>query len=453
MHLKNFLVTASLAFCATCAQGQAAAQHADGILATVGDKIILRSDFESEWAQMSRSEIVQDTFGTLCAILKKLVVQKLMLNQAEIDSLPLTDEKIESEIENRLRYYQRQAGSQAELERYLGKTIIQYKEDIRPKMREQLLAQEMTAKIVANMKISPQEVKQYFQKIPADSLPIIPTEVEVGQLLIEPPISETARQYARMQLEDIRLRILRGEPFEKLARIYSEDPGSKIEGGLLPEFGRGEMVPQFETMAFKLKPDSVSQVFESDYGFHIMKLLSRKGERILARHILIKPPSAEADFQKAAVQIDSAYNLYVSGQMSWCDVVKKYNRSELNNKGYCGFLTDEQTGSQKILFEVLPPETKKAIELLKPGEVSKPTFTRTADDKRVYYIVYLKSFDAPHRANLVQDYSRIQAEAEADKKEKMVEDWIHKTLKTTYLKINNKNFVDCNELNGWENLN
>jgi peptidyl-prolyl cis-trans isomerase SurA len=440
-----------LAFCAISARGQAL--HADGILATVGDKIILRSDFENEWAQLTRSQLVTDTGFSRCAVFKKLLVQKLMLNQAEIDSLPLTDDKIESEIENRLRYYQRQAGSQAELERYLGKSIIQYKEDIRPKMREQLLAQEMTSKIVSGMKISPQEVKQYFEKIPADSLPIIPTEVEVGQLLIEPPISEAAREYARMQLENIRLRILSGESFEKLAKIYSEDPGSKVEGGLLPEFGRGEMVPQFETMAFKLKPDSVSQVFESDYGFHIMKLISRKGERILARHILIKPPSTAADYEKAAAQIDSAYILYTSGQMNWCDIVKKYNNSELNNKGYCGFLTDEQSGGQKILYEALPPETKKAIETLKPGDVSKPTFTRTADDKRVYYIVYLKSFDAPHRANLSQDYSKIQAEAEADKKEEMVETWIMKTLKTTYLKINNKAFINCTELNGWENLN
>lgn len=451
MHIKNFLLPLALVFCAISAKGQA--QHADGILVTVGDKIILRSDFENEWAQMSRSEAITDSAATRCAVLKKLIVQKLMLNQAEIDSLPLTDEKIEAEIENRLRYYQRQAGSQAELERYLGKTIIQYKEDIRPKMREQLLAQEMTGKIVANMKISPQEVKQYFGSIHPDSLPIIPTEVEVGQLLIEPPISEAARDYARLTLESIRTRILAGESFEKLAKIYSEDPGSKIEGGLLPEFGRGEMVPQFETMAFKLKPDSISPVFESDYGFHIMKLLARKGERILARHILVKPPSTADDFLKSQQQIDSAYLMYTSGQMTWCDVVKKYNRSELNNKGYCGFLTDEQTGGQKILFEALPPETKKAIETLKPGDVSKPTYTRTADDKRVYYIVYLKSFDAPHKANLTQDYSKIQAEAEADKKERMVEEWILKTLKTTYLKINNKAFIDCFELNGWENLN
>ena len=175
----------------------------------------------------------------------------------------------------------------AELEKYLGKTVNEFEDDIRPKMQEQLLAKQMYGEITKNIRISPQEVKQFYESIQQDSLPIIPTEVEVGQLMIEPIVTAEAKEFAKSQLEDIRARILRGENFEKLARAYSMDPGSKSQGGMLPEFGRGEMVPAFERMAFKLKPDSVSPVFESDFGFHVMKLTKRRGEPVSYTHLTL----------------------------------------------------------------------------------------------------------------------------------------------------------------------
>lgn len=428
------------------------AQHVDGIMAIVGDKIVMRSDFETEMAQLTRSGGVMDSAALNCLVLKRLIMRKLMLNQAEVDSLPLSEERIESEIENRLRYFQRQAGSQADLERYLGKTLSEYKEEIRPRMKEQLLAQEMETKITSGIRISPQEVRQFYDSIPTDSLPMIPAEVEVAQLLIEPPVSLEAKEYAREQLEILRERILAGEKFEKLARSYSQDPGSKENGGLLPEFGRGEMVSEFERMAFKLKPDSLSPVFESQYGYHLMKLIKRKGEKVIAAHILIRPENTSADFAVVSARMDSIYNMLYAKQIDWCTAVKRYASADIGNKGYCGFLTDETTGSQKMLFEDLPLEIKPVVDKLRPGEFSEAMRSYTPDGRVVFRMVYLKSFIAPHQANLIQDYGRIQLEAEAVKKQKAIETWVEKTRVNTYIKVNSGQ-IACPDIKKWENQN
>lgn len=426
--------------------------HVDGILGIVGDKVILRSDFETEKAQLTRGGAVADTSIFNCLLMRKLIMRKLMLNRAEIDSLPISDERVESEIESRLRYFQRQAGSQEELERYLGKTLAEYKEEIRPKMKEQILAQDMEAKITANVKISPQEVKLFYDSIPRDSLPMIPAEVEVAQLVIEPPIAPEAKEFAKEQLESIRLRIMRGESFEKLARFYSMDPGSKDNNGLLPEFGRGEMVAEFERMAFKLKKDSISPVFESSFGYHIMKVIQRKGERVLAAHILIRPEHVSTDLMIARNRMDSVFSLLYEKKIDWCTAVKRYASNDLGNRGYCGFYTDETTGSQKMLFEELPSDIKLAVDKMSPGDYSEPVKTFTPDGRVIYRMIYLKSLTAPHIANLKEDYSRIQIEAEAVKKQKTVDSWVKKQLKTTYLRIN-QGYISCPDLKTWENQN
>jgi peptidyl-prolyl cis-trans isomerase SurA len=419
--------------------------HVDGIMAVVGDKVVLRSDYETEMGQLARSGNFKDSQQLSCLVLRKLILRKLMLNQAELDSLPLSEERVDAEIDNRLRYFQRQAGSQADLERYLGKSLAEYREDIRPKMQEQLLAQEMENKITSVVKISPQEVKQFYNDIQKDSLPIIPAEVEVAQLLIEPPVSPEAKEFAREQLQLLRQRLLAGESFEKLAKTYSQDPGSKENNGLLPEFGRGEMVPEFERMAFKLKPDSISPVFESPFGFHLMKVSKRLGERVLASHILIRAEYTTSDFLTTQKKIDSAYDMLYEKKIDWCTAVKRYASAEIGNKGYCGFFTDETTGSQKMIFDELPPEIKMIVDKLKPGEFSEPARTFTPDGRAIYRMLYLKSFTAPHQASLEQDYGRIQLEAEARKKQKAIDTWVNKTKKDTYIRVQS-NLIQCPDL-------
>jgi len=423
-------------------------QYADGILAVVGDQIILHSDFETEKVQLSRGKELPDTQQMYCFVLEQLVIRKLLLSQAQLDSLPLDDDRIEAEIDNRIRNFQRQAGSLDELERYLGKTIQEFKEEIRPKMREQMLSQQMEATITGTVKVSPQEVQEYYKQIPEDSLPVIPTEVEVAQLLVELPISKISEDFAKEQLLELKRRILKGESFEKLARAYSMDPGSKNTGGMLPEFGRGEMVGAFERMAFKLKEDSISDVFKTEFGYHIMKLKKRKGEKILAAHILIRPENTSDDYMQASQRADSIYQALQSGEIEWCDVVKKYSSEKLGNRGYCGFLVDQATGLQKNLFESLPSDVKLVVDKMKAGEYSKPAIIMTPDGRSMYRILYLKKFVAPHRANLIQDYSRIQMEAESRKKQLALEKWVEKFRQKTFIKVIPRD-ISCDNIARW----
>jgi peptidyl-prolyl cis-trans isomerase SurA len=423
-------------------------QYADGILAVVGDQVILHSDFETEKVQLARGQQLLDSQSMYCYVLEQLIVRKLLLSQAELDSLPIDADRIEAEIDNRIRNFQRQAGSIQELERYLGKTIQEFKEEIRPKMRDQMLSQQMESTITGNVRISPQEVSEFYKEIPEDSLPVIPTEVEVAQLLIELPISKISEDFAIDQLNDLKRRILKGESFEKLARAYSMDPGSKNNGGMLPEFGRGEMVGAFERMAFKLKEDSISEVFKTEYGYHIMQLKKRKGERMLAAHILIRPENTSEDYMAASQRADSIYQLIMDKKMDWCEAVKQFSSEKLGNRGYCGFLIDPNTGLQKNMFESLPTDVKQVVDKLKEGEFSKPAISVTPDGRSLYRIVYLKKFVAPHRANLIQDYSRIQMEAEARKKQETLDKWVEKFRKKTYVKILSKE-VNCENLERW----
>jgi len=427
-----------------------APQYADGILAVVGDQIILHSDFETEKVQLARGQALPDTQQMYCFVLEQLIIRKLLLSQAELDSLPLEDDRVEAEIDNRIRNFQRQAGSIQELERYLGKTIQEFKEEIRPKMREQLLSQQMESTITGTVKVSPQEVQEYYKEIPEDSLPVIPTEVEIAQLLVELPISKISEDFAKDQLLELKRRILKGESFEKLARAYSMDPGSKNTGGMLPEFGRGEMVGAFERMAFKLKEDSISDVFKTEFGYHIMKLKKRKGEKILAAHILIRPENTSDDYMKASQRADSIYRSLQNGELEWCDAVKTYSSEKLGNRGYCGFLVDQATGLQKNLFESLPTEVKMVVDKMKEGEFSKPEITVTPDGRSMYRILYLKKIVAPHRANLIQDYSRIQMEAESRKKQQALDRWVEKFRAKTFIKVMPRD-IECENLARWNN--
>lgn len=451
--LRFFAIIAFFSFGTLIAQPNAAGvalppQYADGILAVVGDQVILHSDFETEKVQLARGQALPDTQQMYCFVLEQLIIRKLLLSQAELDSLPLEDDRVEAEIDNRIRNFQRQAGSLKDLERYLGKSIQEFKEEIRPKMREQLLSQQMESTITGNVRVSPQEVQDYYREIPEDSLPVIPTEVEVAQLLFELPLSKISEDFAQDQLNELRRRIIKGESFEKLARAYSMDPGSKNNGGLLPEFGRGEMVSAFERMAFKLKDDSISEVFKSEFGYHIMKLIKRKGEKILAAHILIRPENTSDDYMKASKTSDSIYVLLNSGEMQWCDAVKQFSSEKLGNRGYCGFLVDQTTGLQKNILEGLPSDVKIVIEKMKEGEFSKPEITMLPDGRSMYRILYLKKFVAPHTANLIQDYSRIQMEAESRKKQEALDKWVQKFRKNTFIKVTPRGIV-CDNLARW----
>ncbi len=428
-------------------------KYVDGVLVVVGNKVILRSELEENKMQMELDMRGRDPHEIECMVLEQLIINKLLLHQAEIDSLPVSNEEIEYTIDNRLRYYRSKIGSTEQLERYLGKSIAIWKEEIRPLMREELLVNAMRNSLLKDVKISPQEVKNFYDLIPPDSLPIIPTEVEVAQLLVVPPLSLESKEFAREQLESVRRRIIKGESFEKLARAYSMDPGSKAQGGLLPEFGRGEMASEFERMAFKLKQDSISPIFETEFGYHIMKVSKRRGERVVASHILIRAENTNDDITKALYKIDSAYNLLNEGKIQWCDAVKKYatagDKFLAYDKGSCGFYTDMRTGMQNMQFENLPPDVRKIAEKMKPGEIASPQLTNTEDGRPVYRLIYVKSITPPHSANLVQDYSKIQMQADNKKRYETLQKWITSQRNVTYIRFKGRS-LDCENLKTWE---
>lgn len=426
------------------------AKYADGIIAVVGDKIITRYDFEMEKTSFEQYDLPQqDSVKLYCFLLKKLIIQKLMVTQAELDSLPLTEERVDGEIENRIAYFQRKIGSTQDLERYLGKSIVAYKEHIRPRVVEQLLTQEMQQKITGNVKVSPNEVKHYFDTLRKDSLLPVPEEVEVAQLIFEVPVTQVYKDFAKQKLEKLRSRIVgNNEDFGDLAEIYSMDPGSKTNKGLLPEFGRGEMVPEFERMAFRLKLNEVSEVFQSSFGFHIMRVISRNGERVIAQHILIKPMSGESEIMATKAKADSVYQLLNAGKIQWCDAVKKYSNNTNGNAGYCGYLTDEVTGSTRITIDNLNPEMVEYLKTIPEGGFTEPAGVKASEDEVIFRIIYLKSRKPEHKLSLVDDYARIQIDAENAKKQQLLEQWLEKKRKVNFIRINN-NFVYCGDLIGW----
>ena len=425
--------------------GMSQQQIVDEVICVVGEKIISRSELDFEISQ------AEAQFGALrpedkCEMMENLMVKKLMLNQAEKDSVVVTDDEVEGEIDKRIRYFTSQAGGVDKFEKYLGKTIVEYKNEIRPKIKEQKLVSTLETNLFGDIKVSHREVKKYFDSIPVDSLPKIDAEYEVGQLVVKPTYSKVAKYYAFQSANRLRERVLNGESFEMLARVYSDDPGSGKEGGLLPEFGRGEMVPQFELEAYKLKKDSISQVFESDFGYHFIKLEKRLGDKITARHILIKPILTPSEEQALLKRMDTIREELVSKKLTFCQAVTKYGNDD-NYTANCGMLSDPYSGLMKLSISSMEPQTAEQISNMTAGQYSKPTPFYQRDGSVGVRIVYLKSETPAHIANMKQDYPRVQLAAQEAKKNEEIEAWVKKTRKTTYTNVNS-DYLGC-KLEEW----
>lgn len=419
----------------------------DGLVAVVGDKIILKSDVESEYANWLAQGNDADP-DMKCIIIDQLLTNKLMLRQAELDSLTVGDEEIDGQIERRMRYFISMIGSREKLEEFYGKSILEIKDEFRPQIKEMLLAQKMQEKITANVTISPREVQAYFAKIPADSIPYFDAEIEIGQIVLFPEVGPVQKEFTIEKLNDIRNRILKGENFTTLALLYSEDPGSAKEGGSLGFFGRGEMVPEFEAVAFKLKPGEVSQVIRTKFGYHILQLVERRGDRVHCRHILIKPPVGNRELERARVRLDSIRKEIASGTIDFTAAVRKHSEDD-ESKQNGGMLMNDNTGSNSFTIDQLTPDVYFAIDKLKPGELSDPQPYAAADGSRGFRVFYLKSRTSPHQANLENDYARIQNAALSMKRIETVQTWFMKTKVKTYINIDEE-YQSCENLARWQ---
>ena len=418
----------------------------DRVVATVGGEIILLSEVQEQfsYAKQQQTELPDEY---RCVVLQNLVVQKMLVNQAKLDSIVVKEEEVETQLAarvDRLMLYFSQ--DEKALEEYYGQSVTDIKDQMRGDMRNQLLAERMQADVTGKATITPAEVQSFFAKIPPDSLPYFNAEVEIREIVVKPKVNAVERERARTVAEDLRKRIVEGgEDFATLAKKYSADLGSGTSGGDLGWQKRGTFVPAFEAMAYKLEKNQVSPLVETEFGFHVIQLLERRGNLIHCRHILIKPEVTQADLDLAKAKLDTVRQLVIDRGFTFTAAVKKFgdkNQQSFNNDGR---MANPRSGN--TFFEVADLDTDIffAIDGLQPNDVTKPFEFKTEDGSKLYRIVLLQSRSKPHKADLKQDYGKIQTAALEQRKTELTEKWVLEKLRTTYLSIGQM-FAECPNL-------
>lgn len=418
---------------------------ADKIAAVVGDRIILQSDIKNSVADMvRRGETLPP--NAECMIMEQAVVSKVMMLQAEKDSLPVTDEDVEADLDNRIRSYINQFGTQEAVEEIAGKTIYQIKDDARESVKEQKLAAAMQRKIVENVRITPVEVKAWFDKIPKDSLPFYESELEIGQIVLYPKASRDLEQYIVGEMNNYRRQIeLKLTTFEQIAKRVSEDPGSKDRGGQY-QLNRTEKTwdPVFLSTAFRLKEGEISSPVKSKFGFHIIQMVQRNGDDAIVRHILRIPPVTAEEIDQAKRKLDTVRSKVIAGTMTFNEAATKYSDEE--SAKYTGAYLTNRDGSTFVTIDQLDKEMVGVLSKLSPGDFSMPVAFENEQGKKGVRIIHLKSRSAPHRMNLKDDYSKIAQFALEEKKSKVMEKWIQNKLSTYYVNIDSATAEECPQL-------
>lgn len=423
----------------------------DRVIAVVGANIALQSELENQYMQMLAQGYTPSD-RSRCEVFEQLMYQKLLLHQAQVDSVEVGEGEVEEEMNRRIQYFVNQLGSPEKLEEYYDKSILEIKDEFRTLIKNQLLSQKMEAKVSGDVKVTPSEVRAYFRSIPPDSLPYINSEVELGRIMKMPQLTKQQKEDARKQCNDIRNRVLAGESMKTMAILYSQDPGSAKKGGELGFFERGMMVPEFDAVAFKLRGDTVSEVFETEYGYHFMQLIERRGDQINVRHVLIQAKLSAEDLERARLELDSVYELISSGKMTFEKAAEKFSDDE-NSRQNGGLMFNPQTNTTKFETDLLSYIDKKlifTIDRMKVGELSKPVLTVSPDNKESYSLFMLRSRTEPHRANLKDDYQRIQKVAEMDKQNRQVGEWVSEKAAKTFIRMDDE-FKDCDFNNRWIN--
>lgn len=445
MNRKTTLALCMAMLCAiSSAFGQGKGQVVDKIVAKVDNYIALKSEVDLAYLDMaSRGQSNQNV--DKCDVLREIVQNKLMLAKAEIDSIEVTDAEVSAELDNRMRYMVAQLGSEEEIERYYNKPLSQFKAELRDKMREQLVIKAVTRDITAGVEVTPAEVKRFFNKLPAGDLPFFSTEVTVGHIVKLPEVGKEQKEEVRSRLTDIRDQIVSGEvTFAEMAKKHSEDPGSADIGGELGFRQRGELVPEYEATALKLKPGEISKPIESQFGFHVIQLIERRGNTFNTRHILVKPNSSTLDIAESERYLDSLRTQIVDGKIAFSKAAKEYSEDQLT-KSSGGYFLDPE-GSSRVSVEDLDPSVFFVIDTMQVGSVSRPLPYRTEDGKDAVRIVYYEAKISPHRANLGEDYQKIQMAALNEKKNRIVEEWFEEAVNDVYIDID-KDYDYCNIVN------
>lgn len=433
-----FLLLAVGAF----AQTQSKKVVADKITAIVGDRIILLSEIKNSLADIVRQGGNIPDNGE-CVLMDQAILSKVLMLQAEKDSLPVTDEEVEADLDNRIRQYINQLGSQEALEEIAGKTIYQIKDDARESVKEQKLAQAMQRKIVDNVRITPVEVKAFFDKIPKDSLPFYESELEIGQIIIFPKASRDIEQYIVGEMNNYKRQIeSKLTTFDQLARTVSEDPGSKDRGGSY-QINRNEKTwdPVFMSTSFRLKDGEISAPVKGKFGYHIIQMVQRNGDDANVRHILRIPPVTDNEINMAKVKLDTVRSKVIAGTLSFNEAATKYSDDEAAK--FTGPYLTSRDGSTYVTIDVLDKDMVAMIGKMKIGEYSKPVAYKDEQGKKGVRFIHLKSRSEPHRMNLKDDYSKISTYALEEKKNKILEKWIQAKLPTYYIMLDPETARDC----------
>lgn len=427
-------------------------QVLDKVVAIIGKNPLLLSEIETTLVQQKeQKEKKEITQADRCKIFEDLLFQKLLLSQADRDSIVVADAEVEGELNRRIQYYVGMLGSEEKFEAFYGKRISVFKDELRDDVRNQLLAQKMQQKVTGEAKLTPSEVRAFYGTLPIDSLPLVNSELEIGHIVRKPPISDDAKKAVRAQLETYRQRVVNGESMSVIAALYSEDPGSAKNGGRYESVMRGQMVPEFEAVAFRLKAGEVSEIFETSYGYHFMQVVARKGESVDVRHVLMSPKISQLEVLKAKEELDSIRELIASGQIKFADAALRFS-TDKDTKQNGGLLINPNANSTKWELDEIGEMDQNLVFMLenqmKVGDVSPVIQYNSSDGKQAWRIVYLKSRTEPHKANMQDDYIKLLNMATFERQKKSITDWITKKSKSTYIKIDNE-FNSCKLEYNW----
>lgn len=446
--MNRFIVTVVLILTSSTQYFAQQGTVLDEVIAVVGNQIATKSELENKYASFLAQNASQVTDLTKCQILEDILFSKILVNQAELDSVVVEDSQVEGEIDRRLRYSIAQVGSQEAFESYYKKSIAQFREEFRDPIREQLTLQRMQGEITSGISVTPEEVRNYFGEIPKDSLPLINSEVELAQIVIYAKTSETAIKDVKDKLKEYKKRVIEGEKFSTLALLYSEDNASALKGGEIGFVGKGEVEPEFGNASFKLKPGNVSPIIETRYGFHIIQLIERRGSKVNVRHILLKPKQDQAAFAKSEAKLDSISKLIDNKEISFEEAAKKYSEDETTQKNG-GTIANPQTNSSMTPMDQLDPALFFVIDQMKVGDVSKPVVISDPRSKPGYKILKVQRQSEPHRASLEKDYQKIKTAALSQKEQSTLQDWIGEAIEKTYIRLNEDYCKGCTFMQPW----
>ena len=432
-------------------------QVIDKVVAVVGKNIILQSDIENQYIQYRMQGMTEGTGQEVRArILEDLLLQKLMLNQAEMDSITVTDEEVERQMDQKLQYFISRFGSKEKMEAQFGKTLTEIKDELRKGQKDQMLQEQVQNKIMESVAVTPQEVKDFFLSIPKDSLPTVSPEYEIVQIVKRPPVSIDEKLIVKDRLYQIRKRILEGESsFSTMAVLYSEDPGSARQGGELGLTGRGEWATEFENVAFNLHDGEISDVVETQFGFHIIQLIEKRDNMVNCRHILLQAKVPIEALEKAQSELDSVAQLIRNGDMTFEEACKKYSDDDSKSNG--GYLTNAATGGNRLSMQDLQelemsyPEYKNlafVISRLEVGQISDPLPMTTNENKDAFRLIMVKSKTEPHQANLKDDYHLIQSWALNQKRQEAIGKWVKNKAAKAYIRLDDA-YKNCEFYYDW----